>query len=286
MFWESSVKPVARCFAAAILAIIVVAGAGCGSSSSSNSRVNLVPTFPPATVPLIKLSTDPFTNATSSHATEVEPDSFSFGSTIVAAFQVGRIAGGGSSDIGFAVSTDAGASWQNGFLPGLTTFQGGGPNTAVSDPAVVYDARHAVWLISSLTIASNSATQVVVNSSPDGMNWNNPAAVSAQSLPPNPDKDWIVCDNTANSPFYGHCYVEWDDFPGNSVFMSTSTDGGVNWSVPKNTTGFATGIGGQPLVQPDGTVLVPYLDLSPAIRAFTSTDGGASWTSPVLVGAV
>ncbi len=124
MFWESSVKPVARCFAAAILAIIVVAGAGCGSSSSSNSRVNLVPTFPPATVPLIKLSTDPFTNATSSHATEVEPDSFSFGSTIVAAFQVGRIAGGGSSDIGFAVSTDAGASWQNGFLPGLTTFQG------------------------------------------------------------------------------------------------------------------------------------------------------------------
>src|SRR6266481_9068009 len=89
-FWESSVKPLARCLAAVTLATIVVAGAGCGSSSSSNSTSNLVTTFPPATVPLVKLSTDTFTNSTSQHATEVEPDSFSFGSTIVSAFQVGR----------------------------------------------------------------------------------------------------------------------------------------------------------------------------------------------------
>jgi len=137
-----------------------------------------------------------------------------------------------------------------------------------------------------MTIGSNSATQVVVNSSPDGLNWNNPAPVSAQSLPPNPDKDWITCDNTTSSPFYGHCYVEWDDYPGNLIFMSTSTDGGITWSAATNTTNFAIGIGGQPLVQHDGTVVVPYLGLSPAIRAFTSADGGASWTSPVPVGAV
>jgi len=43
------------------------------------------------------LSTDPFTqatcaaSATTNHHTEVEPDTFSNGSTIVAAFQVGRI---------------------------------------------------------------------------------------------------------------------------------------------------------------------------------------------------
>ncbi len=281
-FWESFVKPVARCFAASILAVIVVASVGCGSSSSSNSSSNLVPTFPAATVPLVKLSADTFTNSTSQHATQVEPDSFSFGQTIVAAFQVGRIFSGGSSDIGFAISTDAGSSWQNGFLPGLTMFQGGGTNAAVSDPAVVYDARHAVWLISSLTIASSGATQVVVSGSPDVMNWNNPVAVSHT---PDPDKDWIVCDNTATSPFYGHCYLEWDDFSqGDLIWMSTSTDGGLTWSPAANTTGFAVGIGGQPLVHPNGTVVVPYLNFSPAIAAFKSTDGGATWTSPVLVG--
>ena len=37
-----------------------------------------------ANVPLTRVSADPFTNATSQHATEVEPDTFAFGSTVVA----------------------------------------------------------------------------------------------------------------------------------------------------------------------------------------------------------
>src|SRR6266568_7179364 len=151
---------------------------GCGGGSGSNFTSNNVSSFPPATVPLVKLSTDTFTNSTSQHATEVEPDSFSFGSTIVAGFQVGRIKTGGSTDIGFAISTDAGATWKNGVLPGLTTFQGGGANAAVSDPAVIYDAAHAIWIISSLTISSSGATQVVVSRSSDGMNWGLPVLIS------------------------------------------------------------------------------------------------------------
>ena len=74
-----------------------------------------------ANVPLTQISADPFTNATSQHATEVEPDTFASGSTVVAAFQVGRFFDGGSSDIGFARSTDGGATWgTSSFLPGLT----------------------------------------------------------------------------------------------------------------------------------------------------------------------
>jgi hypothetical protein len=41
------------------------------------------------------VSTDPYTNAASQLQTEVEPDTFNFGSTIISAFQVGRIFGGG-----------------------------------------------------------------------------------------------------------------------------------------------------------------------------------------------
>src|SRR6266581_4026804 len=55
----------------------------------------------------VHLSSDPFTQATCAasattyHHTEVEPDTYSNGSTIVATFQVGRVFDGGSCDIGF-----------------------------------------------------------------------------------------------------------------------------------------------------------------------------------------
>src|SRR5579863_4872082 len=71
---------------------------------------------------LLQVSTDPYTNSTSQHQTEVEPDSYAFGSTIVAATQVGRFTDGGASNIGWATSTNSGATWQSGFLPGTTTF--------------------------------------------------------------------------------------------------------------------------------------------------------------------
>src|SRR5690349_2908407 len=58
-----------------------------------------------ANVPLTRVSADPFTNPTSQHATEVEPDTYAFGSTVVAAFQVGRFFNGGATDVGFVRST-------------------------------------------------------------------------------------------------------------------------------------------------------------------------------------
>ena len=104
-----------------------------------------------ANVALTQLSSDPFTNPTSQHATEVEPDTFAFGSTIVAAFQQGRfVSGGGASGIGWATSTDAGASWVHGSLPGITTFAGNGPYDRATDPVVAYDAKHGVWLVASI----------------------------------------------------------------------------------------------------------------------------------------
>src|SRR5919108_2155617 len=62
---------------------------------------------------------DPFTNPTSQHATAVEPDTFAFGSTLVATSQVGRIFDGGASSTAFATSTDGGATFTSGVLPGL-----------------------------------------------------------------------------------------------------------------------------------------------------------------------
>lgn len=49
----------------------------------------LLATASNAQITLVKLSTDTFTNSSSQHATEVEPDTFSFGNTIVTAFRWG-----------------------------------------------------------------------------------------------------------------------------------------------------------------------------------------------------
>jgi hypothetical protein len=96
------------------------------------------------------------------------------------------------------------------------------------------------------------------------------------------DKNWIVCDSTSTSPFYGNCYVEWDNpDSGDEIMMSTSIDGGMTWGTATTTSNRADGIGGQPLVQPNGTVVVP-IETS-GISAFTSTNGGASWSAPITV---
>ena len=50
-----------------------------------------------------EVSVDPFTNSDSEHKTEVEPDTFAWGNTIVSAFHVGRRPGSigwGSADVG------------------------------------------------------------------------------------------------------------------------------------------------------------------------------------------
>ena len=238
------------------------------------------------TVPLRRLSSDPFTNSTSQHRTEVEPDTFAFGSTIVSAFQVGRFFDGGSDDIGFATSNNNGASWQSGLLPGITGFAGGGGFSRVSDPSVAFDARHNVWLISSLVLNGNSGVGVVTSRSLDGGHtWSAPVTVTMAGLV---DKDWIVCDNNASSPFFGRCYTEWDSTSSSDlILMSTSADGGLTWSSALTSGDSAQGWGGQPVVQPNGTVIVPYLASSEdSIGAFRSVTGGSSWSASAPVASI
>ncbi|HEV2424368.1 MAG TPA: sialidase family protein [Terriglobia bacterium] len=239
---------------------------------------------PPSTA-LRNLSRDPFTNTSSQHATEVEPDTFSFGSTIVAAYQTGRFNNGGSSDIGYATSLDGGATWTYGFLPGITNVQASGnPYDRDSDPAVAYDPKHGFWLVSSLPIVDSGASipAVIVSSSTDGINWNNPVSVTSPVT--SSDKDWIVCDTWSASPYYGNCYVEWDNpAAGDQVMMSTSTDGGQTWGTGQHPAN-AFGLGGQPVVQPNGTVVVPFE--GNGIQVFTSTNGGTSWTKATTVSTI
>lgn len=232
---------------------------------------------PAAPLPLLPLSSDPFTNILSQHQTEVEPDAFSFGSTIVTAFQVGRFYDGGSSTIGWATSQDSGANWTHGFLSGLTVHGGGTTYDRVSDPSVAYDAKHAAWLIISLPLLQGGlGNAITVNrSTNDGTAWSAPVFITETA---GLDKTWLACDNTGTSPFYGNCYAHWT--VSGRMVLSVSRDGGLSWDHQRGPID-GYGLGGQPVVQPNGTVIVPYR--GGGLASFRSIDGGQSWEAPVQI---
>jgi hypothetical protein len=139
-----------------------------------------------------------------------------------------------------------------------------------------------VWMIASLPISNTVLTPAVMvsRSTDGGFTWDTPVSVFPKA--PSSDKNWIACDTTSTSPYYGNCYVEWDDpSNGDEIFMSTSSDGGLTWGQPRATVNGAWGIGGQPLVQPNGTVVVPIE--TNFMSAFSSANGGASWSAPTNI---
>lgn len=265
-----------------VAAVLLLATLACSLTACSGSPATQPPPENPVGANLTMISSDPYSVSPGQHATEVEPHALANGATIVAAFQTGRIAPGGSTDIGWATSSDGGVNWMHGFLPGLTKAEGSGPYDAASDPVVAYDANHGVWMIASLPISNTAHTPaVVVNRSTDGgFTWQNP--VSVDPTAPSSDKNWIACDSWPNSPHFGNCYMEWDDpSQQDEIFMNTSTDGGLTWGPSTPTADHARGIGGQPLVQPNGNVVVPIE--TDVMSAFSSSDGGATWSAPVIV---
>lgn len=251
--------------------------------------VLVVSTGAAETVLATPISNDPFTTGGSQHATQVEPDSFAFGNTIVAITQSGRwYGGGGSNDLVWASSQNAGRTWTTGDMPG-TTIYAHPPGTwpRISDPSVAYDPEHNVWLLLGLGIDSGGSGHILLvdRSTDGGLTWSNPV-VAGESSGSFWDKTWITCDTFASSPFYGNCYVQYDDNgQGNAMKMVTSTDGGLTWG-PIRSPGCSSGLGGQPVVQPNGNVIVPYSANGGATLSFRSTNGGTSWSDCTTVAGV
>jgi hypothetical protein len=202
------------------------------------------------------------------HATIVEPDSASFGSTVVAAFQVGRMQGGGAGTIGWASSRDSGRTWRSGTLPGVGH---------ASDPTVAYDARHGVWLIVTLGI-TNGPTSLDVNRSTNGRAWSR--ALPALAEPSQAfDKEWVFCDNGATSPRRGTCYLAYTDLATESIALTSSTDGGVTWSAPTRVSPRGDVVDALPAALLDGTLVVAWLG-GRTIFAARSANGGSSFDIP------
>jgi hypothetical protein len=237
-----------------------------------------------------RLSRDPYTGGDGQHESEVEPDSFTFGRTTVATFQVGRIFAGAAMNIGYAVSTDDGLTWRSGLLPGLTEASvPAGVNERASDPVVAYDARHSTWLISTLALGSG-VTRLAINRSADGSSWS-PALNAAEESGAGGeegiafDKNWIACDNTATSPFFGRCYLVYTHSAASDMLaVRWSDDGGQTWSLGTDI-GARPAVGVFPAIRPTGDLVVVYLHETgrSGIASSRSTDGGQTWAPPVRI---
>ena len=233
-----------------------------------------------------RLSRDRYRAGGAQHETEVEPDSFAHGRTIVTAFQIGRFVDSGAANVGFATSHDAGTTWINGILPRLSIFSAPpGPLSRVSDPVVAYDRFHRTWLIGAVGL-DGDGTVLTVSRSRDGVTWGAPVT-AAKRDEGDYDKEWLACDNWLNSPFRGRCYLSYMDFENEGVMTRRSLDGGrtwseqVGWLLPPTLRDIANGV--QPVVRPDGTVVIPFeMFESPGSRlnqmaVIRSVDGGATF---------
>jgi hypothetical protein len=239
---------------------------------------------------LVRISVDTSDTPGAQHATQVEPDAFAVGSTVVSTFQVGRYFGGSAGAIGFSTSTDAGATWHSGLLPGITQATvPPGPANAASDPVVAYDALHGRWLIAAL-VNTETESALYINGSPDGLVWEPPVSAVAYGRNPSTgtslDKEWITCDNAQASPFRGRCYLAYTDIahdpdprkPGSNVGIQSSTDGGLTWSAPVLLPVDADIVSPavQPVVRPNGELVIVLFEDGVA-EAVRSNDGGVTF---------
>lgn len=230
-----------------------------------------------------RISTDLLTGP-GQHQTQVEPSVAASGSTLVAAFQVGRFFDGAAAGIGWATSLNGGRTWRSGLLPAVTALQQP-PGTVqrASDPAVAYDALHRTWLVVTLGV-SPALSNIAVSRSADGLTWSPPVIVTQAvrgSLAY--DKEWIGCDNGATSPFRGNCYVVYSDFVASRLTVQVSRDGGATWQpgVAASVAAGADVVGALPVVQPNGALTIVFLSGDLGVFAVRSSDGGTTWSPRV-----
>ena len=228
-----------------------------------------------------RLSRDTNTDWEAQHATQVEPDSFAFGSKVVTAFQNGRYQEGGAAAVGWATSGNAGKTWRAGTL--AQTRYG-----LVSDPVVAYDTIHRTWLITALG-ATPTTVELWVSRSADGFAWSAPI-VAAADPDVNYDKEWLACDNGVSSVYRGRCYLAYVDFATEMLDVQRSDDGGRTWTKPVRLKPAATGrvafTGPMPVVRPDGMLVIPYVVFGAngdEVATVVSQDGGETFSPPLHI---
>jgi len=266
------------------------------------------------------------------------------------------VAGQNDSRIGFNhcgidYSFDSGKTWGDQLPPFWQrlnrnpvghTIKGGPPAgrtyDAASDPTVTFDSEGRAFFSCVLFDINDDANGILVASSPAGAGGSffnnipagsraNPAAyvvVEDNNPAIGHDKQFIIADSYASSPFKDNVYITWtvfdasctvdgvpDQYCHSKIYFSRSSDHAVTWSKPLEISGVAPGLcfngnvfdpsqsasvcdfdqGSDPIVLPNGDIVVVFENENTATSnpnaqelSVRSKDGGLTWSAPVLVG--
>ncbi|MEW6737279.1 MAG: sialidase family protein [Acidobacteriota bacterium] len=189
---------------------------------------------------------------------------------------------------GYSVSTDGGITFSHKRIPTL-------PNGLnFGDPVLAFGPNGELYYATLAVTSNNKSIIGVSKSTNNGITFTTPvdASTTAGNTADFQDKEWLVVDTGASSPFKGNVYVSWSDFTrfnGNFINFSRSTNGGTSFEAPvtvspKDRTQFVQG--SMPAVAPNGDIYIAYFDLhiNPAgISVVKSTDGGKTFSAPKTV---
>jgi hypothetical protein len=155
-----------------------------------------------------------------------------------------------------------------------------------SDPGITVDADGNFYIVILAYTGSTSEENglYVYRSEDGGVTWSD--GVPAVNQVPNvfEDKELIACDRTGGF-FDGNLYVAWARFGSSIEIMNaTSTDGGASFGTPVTVSDDSSVQWPCPVVGPDGTYYVAWVQYSTSeIRLDRSPSGGSSFGTDVIV---
>ena len=226
---------------------------------------------------------------------------------------VGWIQDGRASDVVMA-SRDGGRSFSRILVPGLSACTGGAFQVA-SDPGVAFSGDGRLSYFTAIVVNFPSTTSMFASRSlDDGFSWSVPSVIQPPTgafwdlpvLTPHPRRP--------NTAFYVYDLRRPPDYISGYSLLSTTTNGGRTWSVPRklydpHTSGSWPGIS-KILVNRDGSLLDVFALVAPKTASGTpgdaadslsaaapwfrddttqelairSVDGGRKWGKPVIIG--
>lgn len=154
------------------------------------------------------------------------------------------IGGGGKSTMGFYTTFDGGATWLNGQVPNGGFGQSSDPTVGIDRLGNVFYGM--VAFDTGLGGTALGGAIQVARSSDGGRSFATPVEVERSTSDAIvEDKEYLVVDTNAGSPFKNSVYITWtrfhfdtkDNYLESPIFFSGSRDGGQTWSAPREISG-------------------------------------------------